>query len=613
MEKKSVGVTITPTTEKIRIVAHKDLLTQGEPILGKLLGIETEVMGIGKVEVLVKVLSYKVENPFGIDPQVAQRLRELIEKARAVRDLVELREALILECEPITAFSEAGTRIPLDFPLKTFLNAYEVDPDFLQNLKKQREALRGELWYLGYWHGTKLPLPVWLADPRELDEAYHAIIVGQTGSGKSTLAKMLLLGYACASADVNLIVLDPAGEFSAAFKDRDRGRFKLNLGQLWKETRREEPQVYGIEDLIFDRWEIFEELLKEKEAFLHLNIKHPENQGLAASYLTNELRNRKKIELESLGERVKDDHLLEEILLSGGFLDRVYSDQRRRKEVEDAVKSEGNWKAFLNAFSDISERFRRDPSSRRIQLRRLVWGIIRPEMRPRGRTMIIDLSGYSWEDPIKYLIIKELLDHLYNASLASYKREHQAAANTLVVIDEVHRIAPSRELGEEVSYQRDCKRSLIKAFMETRKYGLGWTVISTRLSTIDRNLYEHARVKIIGWGLSTGRDADILRELYGREFLEAYRKLPDPSDPFSERRHVFVIEGPICVLSRGPAEFIQVFDNPEEFLEGNQLGHEVHYPPVSSPSKDAFHYYKEHHPKGKEYPQLSLFDKETDG
>lgn len=559
-----VGITVTPVEAgKINVAAYADLLSQGEPIIGKLVGIKTDVMGIGEVEVIAIVISYRAENPLALDPRVAQRLREIIEKAKAVKDLVGLREALVLECEPITAFNEAGNRVPLNFPLKPFLDVYEVS-DLLQRLES-RSGFPGRLWYLGHWHGTGIPHPVWLADPKALGEAYHAIIVGQTGSGKSTLAKMLLLGYACSSPEVNIFVLDPAGEFSCAFKDEDRGRFRLNLGQLWRKIGRKEPKVYSLENLAFDRWEIFEELLKEEEVFLHLNIKHSQNQEYAASYLTDTLKNR-GIRLKSLSEAIEDNRLLKEVLLSDEFLNRVYTDPNRRQEVKAAINSDESFRTFREKVLNVSKLFKIDESGR-TTLTRLAWSI----MKSQGETVIIDLSAYSWADPIKYLLIKELLDQLYQASLKAYKEKYEAAANTLVIIDEVHRIAPSRELSENIGYQADCKRALIRAYIETRKFGLGWTVISTRFSTLDHNIYEHARVKIIGWGLGTGRDADILRELYGRRFLENYRRLPDPSDPFSERKHVFAIDGPICVFSRSEPEFVEVSSNPRKFLEKNRL------------------------------------------
>jgi len=71
-------------------------------------------------------------------------------------------------------------------------------------------------------------------------------------------------------------------------------------------------------------------------------------------------------------------------------------------------------------------------------------------------------------------------------------------------------------------------------------------------------------------GLTSGSDADMLREHFGSEFLNLYRLLPDPSDPLSPKKEVhFVIDGPITLLSREGVDFITVFNNKDEFLKAN--------------------------------------------
>jgi len=87
--------------------------------------------------------------------------------------------------------------------------------------------------------------------------------------------------------------------------------------------------------------------------------------------------------------------------------------------------------------------------------------------------------------------------------------------------------------------------------------------------------YEHARIKILGFDLHTGADGELIKETFGLDALKFYSTLPDPTDPLSDtRQHVFMLYGPICVISRKQPEFVEVFSSPDEFLAANGLAAE---------------------------------------
>jgi len=572
IQMNAIGITITPVQmDKIEVAAYRELLSSPGSIVGIILRVKVPLGDGENADVLVMVNSYRAENPLAFEAEIARYLSELTKKTKAVKNIIELREALVLECEPLTAFNSKGERIPLTFPLRPFLEVYEVEKDFFvrrfSHLKNYFAS--GRLWFMGRAYGSGLLHPVWLAEPQAAGEAHHSIIVGQTGSGKSTLAKMLLLGYAALSQKVNLFVLDPVGEFSRAFNNQDTGIFQLQLKTLWQQIGRQPPEIYTLDKLTLNRWEIFQELMVQEEVFVKLHIKHKENQQRAAEWLTARLQSQ-RVKLQKLKQEIKNrEQTIRNFLQSDDFLLYTYRSPAHQSDIKKAISDPNRWNDFMRSFMKIAEMF--DWSSGKVSIRKLVWSMLLKDS--VGRTVILDLSKYNWENPVKYLLIKEVLNYLYWAAQKAYLKRGGAVANTIVVIDEGHRIAPSRQLlaGGEKEYQEACRQALVKGYVETRKFGLSWMVISTRLALIDHNLHEHARTKFIGWGLGTGQDADILREFFGREFLEVYRRLPDPSDPLSPRRHVFAVYGPICVISRIKPEFIEVFNDPQEFLRINEI------------------------------------------
>ncbi|PJF40237.1 MAG: ATPase, partial [Phototrophicales bacterium] len=125
---------------------------------------------------------------------------------------------------------------------------------------------RDQLFYLGRVYGSRPKLPLWFkhfgSGSNGAGEAYHLGIFGKTGSGKSVLAKMILLAYA-RNREMGILVIDPQGEFAKDVRgDNVPGSFKLPtndvLNHLGKPT-----QVFGVRDLVLDRWDLFVQILFE--------------------------------------------------------------------------------------------------------------------------------------------------------------------------------------------------------------------------------------------------------------------------------------------------------------------------------------------------------------
>jgi len=94
--------------------------------------------------------------------------------------------------------------------------------------------------------------------------------------------------------------------------------------------------------------------------------------------------------------------------------------------------------------------------------------------------VIIDLSSREkpedifWNDNIQLIAIQQFLSRI--TIQAETKFKEGGNLNTLVVVDEVHRLAPRGRL-EGVNVNR-IRSTFIDAVRTTRKYGLGWLFIS---------------------------------------------------------------------------------------------------------------------------------------
>ena len=159
--------------------------------------------------------------------------------------------------------------------------------------------------------------------------------------------------------------------------------------------------------------------------------------------------------------------------------------------------------------------------------------------------------------------------------LAQEKYQEGKSFNTLVVLDEAHRLAP--RVYSQPDRQQRIKTRLIDAAKTTRKFGLGWMFISQTLSSLDRDIIDSGlRVFFFGFGLGVGTEFQALRDLAGRsgKALELYQRFRDPGSALNNasREYSFMTIGPVSPLSfAGTPLFLNVFTNPDDFLRANQI------------------------------------------
>jgi len=558
---------------EIRPFHVQALLTEyqeGEAILGRLVQIKN-----GDKLIIGRVVDFHRLSDLLKDYDQA-KLFDKRKESEVARELLSFREGIVLEIDLITALS-GNTRASLNFPVKLL-----SEVEFLEDFPFERNTHTG---YLGYFWGTNIKAPLILQDFQTLKEAYHFFVAGQTGSGKSTLVQMLLALYRKLNPRMNFLILDTVGEFTASFKG-ERELF-LHLKDVW----RGEVEIYTPpENLALEGWELFKELCLDYEIMKHLDVpvKSVDNAKSGVDYLVikliEEVRKQEERTLANLfqsnrKEQITTGNLTDEIVKKvvsnlendDEFVKSIYKrDDKARERVKAALKTPDKISKFLKALQEIVKLFTVAGTNKKT-IREVVGGFLESAWEGSlGKCVVLDFTLYKAGGNLLGLrskYVRETLRHLYNAGIDLYRKSGNLNLNTLVVLEEAHNYVPKRIEEKETSTLSD---EIVKYFIETRKFGIGWMCITTRPSNVRREVFDHSRVKFIGMGLTSGPDAELLKETFGPEFLNTYRLFPDPSDPLSPKKEVcFAISGPITILSRQSPEFITVFNSKEDFLKAN--------------------------------------------
>jgi len=445
-----------------------------------------------------------------------------------------------------------------------------------QILDRLLERYRDEIFYLGYVYGSTPKLPLWFkhfgTGPHGAGEAYHLGIFGKTGSGKSVLAKMILLAYARYS-DMAIFVIDPQGEFSKDTRGELRAEgFPLNLASVLAQLNKE-VVIKSVRELVLDRWDLFSEILYESPFFERLSIPKGENRKIASEILAERLQ-RARIILQSLYDRTSFNRAWQ-ILGDENVQLQFYRTQTSRDRFNTVYQEANQDEFFNNYWGPITKLFRRDRRGA-ISVDSLIQETF-DLTKIRRPVVVIDLSrematGLYWNDTIQALVIKRLLDGLTYLAESAFRENR--FLNTLVILDEAHRLAPREKIENEA--QETVRNSLLDAVRTTRKYGLGWMFISQTLSSLHREIIGQLRIFFFGFGLALGTEFVSLKEIVGGDpnALKLYQSFRDPHSAFdiASRQYAFMTIGPVSPLSfAGTPLFLTAFNTPEKFLQTNRL------------------------------------------
>jgi len=445
-------------------------------------------------------------------------------------------------------------------------------------LEKLLHPLENELFNIGYIYGSDdILMPTWFrhfgaVEENGAGEAYHFGIFGKTGSGKSYLARMILSCYSTHD-QMSIFVIDPQGEFS---NDEE---FKKILGTKLSRT----CDVVNLHNLVLNpgsSWRLFKEILMSSD-FLneYWGIRHEDNQRQAANYIVRILRDEINyqaginhqnggVEPWNIYERDAFDRVRLGILNTESIQENIYTSETPRNRMINELQNNveqaySRWESVCNLFSYHNKE---DGES----IENLVEEIVMPDN--ENKITMINLSETDipentyWNENIRFIIIREFIKELKEKAEEAYKEDE--SLNTLVCIDEAHRLAPRRIKDNEV--RNAVKSSLKDSVRTTRKYGLGWMFISQTLSSLDTSILRQLRTYIFGFGLGWGTELDALRNIVGgdKEIVDLYQSLKDPHSSIGEKEYPFMSFGPISPLSfSGRPLFFKALKFPDEFVE----------------------------------------------
>ncbi len=434
------------------------------------------------------------------------------------------------------------------------------------------DPYKEQIFYLGNVYGSKPKLPLWFkhfdAGEYGAGEAYHLGIFGKTGSGKSVLAKMIMLAYA-RYGNMGILIIDPQGEFSQdASGVGVLGSFELPVREVLQRLNKE-TEVIGIQNLILDRWELFSQILYESSFFERLSVPKGENREIAANTLGDNLK-KKKVKLRDLHKQESFDQAW--LLLGRDDIQKIFyrtsaSRDRFNSVYVDADKTE----FYADIWKPITQLFNSTRSGAQTA-EKILHSLFNTQNKP---LIIVDLTAKGetslfWNDTIQALVIKRLLEGIRSSAESAYADKQNL--NTLILMDEAHRLAPAGNLDNETLKQ--VRSIFIDSVRTTRKYGVGWMFISQTLSSLHREIAEQLRIYFFGFGLSMGTEFQALRNLVGGRgnALELYQLFRDPQSSFdiASREYSFMTIGPVSPLSfSGTPLFLNAFNTPESFLKAN--------------------------------------------
>jgi hypothetical protein len=514
---------------------------------------------------LGQIIEIMMQNVWAQDPTI----RGLIRQKGRIDPITERQDTHIAKMSVSSVFANKGGTIDqslLGTVPSTGTPIKMLNEDVMHSLLADYEK---ELFYLGLAYGTNIKMPMWFkhfgSGQQGAGEAYHIGIFGKTGSGKSVLAKMIMMAYA-RHKSMSVFVLDPQGEFSKDLKN------ETSIKSILENTLSRKTEVYDLYNLVLTGFDLFKRVLVNSGFFEKLGIYYETNRQQAADQVESILRARGTLD-SSIAPY--DAHTREAFnrvwnaFQTDQVLRRIYSTRDYQERVRSSIEN-ADPEHYYKIWRSIANLFKFEGRARAIKIKELV-----SKIHDGNRSIIvIDLSETNvpedilWTDITKLVVIGEFLNRITQEAEAIFKRNQML--NSLVIIDEAHRLAP-REKTENEDLER-VKKLLIDGVRTTRKFGLGWMFISQTLSSLNREIINQIRIYIFGFGLGWGIERQALLEIIGgqREAMTLYQLFRDPQSSLKKKEYPFMTVGPISPLSfSGSPLFFNALKYPKQCIHAN--------------------------------------------
>ena len=439
------------------------------------------------------------------------------------------------------------------------------------------EKCKDDLFYLGKDYGGNINFPMWFKHFGNGDggvgEAYHTGIFGKTGSGKTGLAKMLMAAYG-RHKQMGVLVIDPQGEFSREMEGSQVGQQDLKLKDLLTNDLQRDVKKVTLDNLQLDDWELLEELLTESRFFeTALSIRGADNIRIARDLTFQYWR--------SVGfENLNTESCVEETLArlkQSAF--RIYKTRSYRDEfiqvLDGLITPAGIEPRFWSAWQRTMTMF--EGGHTKFRVKSLISALVRTNSNSKP-IIVLNLAGTAqharYADSLQKRIISHIADSIIEGSAKTLGTDQ--TSNTLVILDEAHRFAPSGIGGQQLeSGDKTLRDDLRRAVRETRKYGVGWMFISQTMQGLDSELLMQLRTMFFGYGLAFGLEFQRLRELAGGDddAMGLYRSFRDPHSAMDDqsKQFPFMAIGPISPMPfSGQPLFFSAF-NAHDFRAANPM------------------------------------------
>jgi hypothetical protein len=328
--------------------------------------------------------------------------------------------------------------------------------------------------------------------------ALHTGVFGQNGSGKTIMVSMLICGKLGMHRDMGLLMPDTAGDLADSNRHSD-GEFMWNYGDVLKAAD-VQLETVSIADV---RLTSVDTLEKKLIPFLRsqLSLGGDKDELLARRIVIELFEGKKTVDVKLLTAGAVVDMIVAQI----GF---CYATGRTQTDkINDATRLRNNassMRFFEQGFEPIRKLF-----DGRESVADIVKGVL-----SKGRKVIIVMSGMESED--HHFVMHELMSLLILWARINFNYGHQS--NALVVLDEAIRWVPEGKADET-------NELIQKAFRETRKYGLGWYVVSQSMAGISKDVLRECRTKWFGRHLGIGVDREHLEQSLGKRGVRAYDDL----------------------------------------------------------------------------------------
>ncbi len=518
---------------------------------------------------LGQIVEVGMRNVWAEDPT----MRSLIRQRGSVEPVTERQDYHYAKMSVSSVFSVSSETEPsmLGTIPSTGTSIRLMGEELLQSLLN---ALQKGFTFLGNAYGTGIKLPMWFKHFGKGEggagEAYHIGIFGKTGSGKSVLSKMMVLGYA-KNTQMSIFILDPQGEFTKL--KSDKVVLKLVSEELGKDI-----QFIGIHNLVLSSEDLFKKILSASPFLNRLAIFSLDNKERAVDQISLILSGRNRSLTAPKGKVKPWEYYKRETfdsvrntLQQDDVISKIYSGKDYQDRLRNSIQSSDTDEMYT-MWAGISNLFSYGTDGKKSKIKELIEQVKDAQV---GKFIIIDLSEENvpedifWNDEIRKIVINELLTSLSKVAEGTYKEDK--LLNTLVVIDEAHRLVPKIiDFDDEIS--AGLRTTIIDAVRTTRKYGLGWMFISQTISGVDREIINQIRAYVFGYGLAFGIERQSLREIIGgaEDAMNLYQLFKDPQSGFGKPEFSFMSVGPISPLSfSGTPLFFTALDFPTEFIDTN--------------------------------------------